>query len=82
MGGKFTADNEYIQPVLVIGAATDAGGDSLPVDFDSSAETYAYNGSGQMTTVTRVASDGHTYVQTFTYSGSNLLSVSQWVRTA
>lgn len=57
--------------------ATASDGVTLPVD--SLAQTLAYDGSGNLSTIT-VSYGGNTYIQTLTYTGSNLTGISQWVK--
>jgi hypothetical protein len=61
--------------VSAIGAVAS---DGVALDVDSLAQTLGYIGS-QLTTVT-VAQGGVTYIQTLTYTGSNLTGVSKWVK--
>lgn len=48
-------------------------------DPDSLAHTYAYNGSGQLTTDT-VTDGSSTWVKTYTWSGSTMTNESEWVK--
>ena len=53
--------------------------DGAMVPVESLAQTLAYDGSGNLSTVT-VAWQGNTYVQTLTYTSSKLTGVTVWVK--
>ncbi len=61
----------------------DTGGviasDGVLVPVDSLAQTMGYDGSNNLTTVT-VTYLGNVYVQTLTYTGSNLTGVSRFIK--
>ena len=63
------------EPALTVVA--DSRGDAITPD--SMAQTLGYDGSGNLTTVT-VTDGTSTWVQTLTYTGSNLTGVSTWVK--
>lgn len=75
-----TADTLHVAP-LHAGVAAMVADDGVPVPFDSLPQAFAYDGSGNLTTIT-VVYNGHTYVQTLTYAGSQLSGSSQLVQTA
>lgn len=55
---------------------------ALPANFSTLPQTLAYDAtSGNLTSVTAGPdSDGHAYVQTLSYTGGKLTSVSAWVK--
>jgi len=55
------------------------GSDGVQLDIASLPAEYGYDGSGNLTTIT-VIYRGNTYIQTFTYSGSNLVGSSNWIK--
>lgn len=55
----------------------DSTGLALPANFDYLAETYGYTGDN-LTTIVKTFG-GNTYTQTLGYSGSKVVSASQWV---
>jgi hypothetical protein len=60
-------------------AETIIANDETYLPIGSLAHTYGYDGSGNLITDT-VSYNNHTYIQTFTYSGSQLTGVSLYVR--
>lgn len=56
--------------------------DGTPLPLDSLPQTLAYttiSGNPYLSTITVVYA-GNTYVQTLTYTGINLTSISRWVK--
>lgn len=53
-----------------------SGGADLPIE--ALAKTFTYDGSGNVETIS-VEYQGTEYVQTFTYTGSSVTNISQWV---
>jgi YD repeat-containing protein len=53
--------------------------DGKQFDLDNVEQTFGYDGNGNLTTIT-VEVAGNTYVQTFTYTGSNLTNISGWIK--
>lgn len=66
-------------PTYDTGGQVATNGVFVPVG--SLVQTLGYDGSNNLTTIT-VTYLGHTYVQTFTYTGGNLTGVGQLVQTA
>lgn len=58
---------------------TDSDGNPLPSGFDYLAETYAYDGSGNVQTIAKT-SGANTYTQTLTYTDGQLTGISKWVK--
>lgn len=61
------------------GGGTDSDGNPLPSGFDYLAETYAYDGSGNVQTIAKT-SGANTYTQTLTYTDGQLTGISKWVK--
>jgi hypothetical protein len=61
------------------GSAIATNGVVLPIG--ELAQALAYDGSNNLQTIT-VTYLGHTYVQTFTMTGTNLTGISAWVQTS
>ncbi len=53
--------------------------DNVNLPITSLAKTLTYNGDNNVTSST-VVYNGSTYVQTLTYTGANLTSISGWVK--
>lgn len=53
--------------------------DGVGLPLDSLAQTMSYNGSNQLLTIT-VSYKSNTYIQTYTYTSSNLTGVSIFVK--
>ena len=55
--------------------------DGVILPMASLSQVLAYDGSNNLQTIT-VTYLGHTYVQTFTMTGSNVTGISAWVKTS
>ena len=53
--------------------------DGVAIRPDSLDQTLDYDGSNRLTGIT-VVYGGNTYVQTYTYTGSNLTGISRWMK--
>lgn len=65
-------------PVYDIGGAA-IGSDGVVLPLGDLAQVLGYDGSNNLITIT-VAYLGNTYVQTFTYTGSNLTGISKFAK--
>ena len=54
--------------------------DGVIIPIDSLDQTMTYNAAGGLLDTVTVSYGGNTYKQTFTYSGSNVTLISQWVK--
>ena len=59
-------------------SSTVTASDGTMIPLDSVEQDFAYSGS-LLTTIT-VVYQGKTFVQTFTYSGSNVATISGWIK--
>lgn len=74
---RIGANGTPYEKTAALGLVQGSDGKSIPLD--SLAQTLGYDGSNNLTTIT-VSYDGNTYIQTFTYVGSNLTGISAWVK--
>lgn len=69
----------FILPTNQAGVACVVASDNSILPADSLAQTFGYDGSGNLTSIT-VNYGGNVYVQTLGYTSGKLTSQSQWVR--
>ncbi len=70
----------YQYPNIDTVVAATIGSDGYAIHPDSYAQALTYDSSGNPLTVTIVADNGATYVQTLTWTSGNLTAISKWVK--
>lgn len=63
----------------IFNASAVRASDGAILQLDELAQVLAYDGSNNLTSIT-VTTGGATYIQTLTYTGSNLTGISVWVK--
>lgn len=63
----------------IFNASAVRASDGAILQLDELAQVLAYDGSNNLTSIT-VTAGGTTYIQTLTYTGSNLTGISVWVK--